>query len=266
MIHCPDFKLGKFSTIHPSARITASKFHVGDCTEIGENFRCDSGEVEIGDYGVIYENCLFYGKEKISIGHNFFLGGNSILNSYAPLTIGKGVGIGAHSQVFTHASWGEEIEGCLFNKIQPTTISDHAWLMGHVIVGSGCSIAERTIVLPGAVLARTQSGLHSNVLGGVPAVPVPMSAYAAYHLDDKWKKLIQIAEQFLQDITYKGNPEANSFKLASLIFWKNRETANLNGSFTHFFLDTKTYTKKLTPMEVAFMRFCRGGKVRFFPE
>ena len=134
-IDCPDFKLGKFSTIHPSARIRASKFHVGDCTEIGENFRCYSGEVTIGDYSKIYENVLFYGKEKITIGHHFFLGGNSILNSYAPLTIGKGVGIGAYSQVWTHASWGEEIEGCRLNRVFRVDIHDHAWLMGHVIVG-----------------------------------------------------------------------------------------------------------------------------------
>ena len=119
--------------------------------------------------------------------------------------------------------------------------------------------------MPGAVVAGQSPG-ENSCFGGVPAKPLGMDGYTPQTLEEKWEKLRKICSEFCFKTNCPMEADEGLVRIRDrqsedfLMFYKNK------GDHPGFYLDTKTYTKRLTPLEIEFMRFCQGGKVRFFPE
>jgi hypothetical protein len=81
-------QLGRDVSFKKNTQIKCKSLYVGDYTDLHENWQVrNCGDIFIGDYGVIYQNSMWYGPEPISNGHHFFLGQDSVLNSYAEVSI-----------------------------------------------------------------------------------------------------------------------------------------------------------------------------------
>ena len=122
----PNVILGNFNNIGRNVEInivsdncSGIKILIGDNNTIGDNTRIiiTTGEVLIGDWNVIHNNCLFLVGSKFEIKNNCWIGQSSVLDGTGGLTIGNGVRIGMHSQVWSHAVSGELIEGCKLSLI-----------------------------------------------------------------------------------------------------------------------------------------------------
>ena len=109
---------------------------------------------ELGDYVKLNNHVLVNGYAGCYVGHNSWIGQNSLLNAVEDLVIGNNVSLGIATCVFTHAFSGELLEGCQIHTVAPTTIEDNVWTAGpNHMIGPGVTIGRRTIILPNAVVS-----------------------------------------------------------------------------------------------------------------
>lgn len=251
-----------------------TKIFIGDNTVVHNNVRATVPICSIGDYGTIHEQTVIYGDKKCIIGHNCWIGQNTILNSKAELIIKDNFRIGVQSQVWTHVASGELIEGCRMYKVAPTTIEDDVWLVGHVIVSSGLKIAKRTVVFPGSVL--TKDTLPGHCYSGTPAQDItekynpynPVTLKEKFDMMKKWiDEFVESNPQYKKLIQVTENVEnLDSLPDNSVIFTQGIDKIKYDANkVTLFDLQTKKYTKRRSQTEIAIIKYLMGHKARFTP-
>lgn len=258
-IKAEEFKIGFGSFVHPSAQICgpdgglAKQIIIGDNTYIGERVQIRCNEFEIGDYGKIHHDTNVHGAQPCKIGHNFWCGQFSILDCTGGLSIGNNVGVGAHSQLWSHIKYGDTLAGCLFNQAKPLIVEDDVWFVGHCVV-SPITAKTMSMALAGSVV--TKDMLPNQVYAGTPA------------------KLLEDKKQF-EPIDYGKRLERMWFYLND--FMINNDTIGPplriciwpeeieDRSKTWFVISERKYLKQGTQREIAFMKYLLPEKAKFVP-
>ena len=166
VINVRELKLGKNVVIQPGVEIKCDRLVLGDGVIIKSGTRIEMADLVIGDYTKISNNCFLSGTSWCRIGHNCWFGHYTIIDSIGTTRIGNGVGVGAHSQLWTHAYFGDILEGCRFASHKPLVIEDDVWLVGHCIV-SPIHAHRRSMAMIGSVVTKDMRENH--VYAGVPA-------------------------------------------------------------------------------------------------
>lgn len=148
---------------------------IGDNNVIHEKVRILVLDCTIGDDNVIHNHVSFMAG-KIVFGSNCWIGQYTELDGTGGLTVEDHVNIGANCYVWTHANSRKLLPGCLLTNARPTIVRRGTWIVGcNAMVSPGLDVAERTILLPNAVLTKdTQVG---KVYGGVPAKELNVVAW-----------------------------------------------------------------------------------------
>lgn len=275
--------LGNNSRIEDGTKIHALKgvmesFSMGDESVLGFNSQVMVPVFKMGDYTRIFNSSLCSGYKPLTLGHNCWVGQGSILNSAETLTIGNNVRMGS-VQIWTHVASGELLEGCKFYSEMAVVIEDNVWLMGfgHT-VSPGVTIARNTIVMSGSVVSKSTEAFHTY--SGVPAVDVTdkLNGWSNPTLDEKFKMLKGFVQEFVKDHpehstrifcleSEAGIEEFLDKKEPSLIFLKEAHNVNtfIKTSHSIFDLQSKTYSKKRTDIEIDWMKFSIGYRARFIP-
>ena len=142
---------------------------IGYGSRIGRDIYIDVEELEIGEYTTIHHGSIFHGI-KTSIGHNCWIGHYTIIDSLGGLArIGNNVGIGAHSQLWTHMKFGDMLAGCRWNKSGLLDIEDDVWFVGHCIV-SPIKAKSRSMLMVGSLLTKDME--ENAIYAGSPAANV----------------------------------------------------------------------------------------------
>jgi len=118
----------------------------GDFSYIGKNVKIFTPEFRLGDYSKLHESTFGHGVLPLQIGRNCWIGGNCILDLMGGLDIVDNVGIGAHSQIWTHIQFGDIVEGCRFYSNDYMYVAKDAWFVRHCIV-SPVQVGERSMAL-----------------------------------------------------------------------------------------------------------------------
>jgi acetyltransferase-like isoleucine patch superfamily enzyme len=244
-----DVVIGRGVRFGRNVEIRSRRVRIGDEVHIGDDVRIDSGTFEIGDYGTIYRGSFFPGPGDLVIGHNFWLGTGSIVDSKGGTTIGNNVGVGAQSQLWTHMIYGDVMAGCRFHTAKPLRIGDDAWLVGHCLV-SPVTIGERALILLGSVLTRDVP--PDRTFGGVPAADVTERFGPQFNLTAREERERYMRER-LQAFAQKNRIRDVERHLA--IVGSAEELRQAPPDVTAFDVVSRTYTKRATRLEVKFMRF-----------
>jgi len=133
------------------------------CTLTGSCY-IDCEEFVLGDYCTLH-SVTAHGRS-VRLGHNCWIGQGAILDGLGGLVIGNNVGIGAYSQIYTHAQFGDMLAGCQHRSRWETNILNDAWLLPRVL-SSAKLIGARAMVLGGSVLTRDVP--YDQTWGGHPA-------------------------------------------------------------------------------------------------
>jgi acetyltransferase-like isoleucine patch superfamily enzyme/antitoxin (DNA-binding transcriptional repressor) of toxin-antitoxin stability system len=256
---------------HQPGRLT-----IGDYCTIGPGVRfvCTGGNITLGDWTTLHDQCLVLSTVGVTIGQHGWFGQNSVLDGSGGLTIGNGVRIGMYSQLWSHVAAGEQIEGCTLFGTRPVAIEDDVWLVGSCIVASGVTIGRRTIALIGSNI--TKSWPAQSVIAGSPATAKPgLSFYRDVSLNEQWSMLSDwlaaIAEgQSLQLTRTDGAVRLSPIderNVETIVFARSVECAekalvNLPTA-TVCCVETKTYFKRLTGLEHAVLKALGSNKARF---
>lgn len=151
--------------IHPSAVIPQDSI-IGDFVYIGERVKILTPALKVNDYTKIHQDTFINGKHIFSVGYNCWFGGHCVFDTIGGLTICNNVGIGAHSQVWTHMRFGDVLAGCQWDKAKECIINDDVWFVGHCIV-SPIYAHPKAMAMAGSVITKEMEKNHTY--GGVPA-------------------------------------------------------------------------------------------------
>lgn len=222
---------------------TARRVRLGDFCHIGPGVRITAPQFEIGDYSKLHANSLGHGKLPLRIGRNCWIGSGVILDSMGGLIVDDNVGIGSHSQIWTHIQFGDIVEGCRFYSSKPMFIPKDVWFVGHCLV-SPVTIGEKSMALAGSVITREM--LPNHVYGGVPAEDLSEKLGVQFQnrsIKQKYCKMRLLVEEFIS-----RNP-AHKGKLEVITSMDQRREG-----ITCFDVSSRTYTKTYSRAEVDFMR------------
>jgi len=269
-----------------------TKFSIGDNCLFGHDNKIIVPSFEAGDFVTLHNHTFVNGSNPIKIGSNVWIGQNCILNSVEPLTIGNGVGIGTYSCVWTHGGHGELLEGCLIFKKAPVTIEDDVWIVGsYNVISPGVTLGTKSVILTGSVV--TKNVPPRACFAGNPAKDISdkVPTYKEITLEEKYEMMKGFERDFV-NVFYEKTAretengwrfnegeknyeivfleEANDMNVqedesTKLVFTKkNALTKNLS-KITIFDLETKTYTKRRTDLEIKAIKFLLYSKARFLP-
>ena len=245
-IQSKNCKIGKNVTFGKNVHIQAENVIIGDGCIIQDNVRINGKTFVIGDYGTIYHDCFFPGGE-VEIGHNFWLGAGSIVDGRAGTTIGNNVGIGAHSQLWTHMVYGDMMEGCRFHSEKKLTIGNDVWLTGHNLV-SPVSIGDRSMAMFGSLITKDM-GINKTY-AGIPAKDITDKLGAQFKENTLAEKRLILETKlldFIRKIGFESIEEvveiAGDIKIDSKAM--NRITINIQN---------RTYIKTGSALEFALIR------------
>ena len=150
-IKANEFKIGDNSSIKSltiiSTRIVSiNKFvHIAPLSIISSEFT-ENSKIVIGDHSRIFPFCW--------------------LDSGEGITLGKNVGVGGHSLIFTHGVWANYLDGGPVS-YGPVKINDNVWLPWKVFILPNVELGKNTIV--GANSLVNKSFPENILIGGSPA-------------------------------------------------------------------------------------------------
>jgi acetyltransferase-like isoleucine patch superfamily enzyme len=249
-------ELGKNVIISESAVIKgligpAKRVKIGDNTYIGDHVQILVDDLEIGDYCKIHHHTNLHGYLPLKIGHNAWIGQYSIIDSIGGTTIGNNCGIGAHSQLWSHIKYGDDLEGCNYNSTKELIIGNDCWFVGHCIV-SPIVAKDKAMALVGSVITKDMEENH--IYGGSPARDLTgkiPSQFKTLTVDEKYNKMIAYYNEAGSPVNVKIIKDSSEIT---------------EDCFTYFNVSTRTYTKLSTEEEIAFMKFLLPARAKFVPQ
>lgn len=272
-------KIGRSSNIADSAQVIFHKpgtVAIGDYCNIGPGVKiiCSDGDLSIGDWTTLHDNCLILAGRYTHIGAHCWFGQNCVLDGTGGLTVGNGVRVGMYSQIWSHVAAGEQLEGCTLFGERPVVIEDYVWLVGSCIVASGVTLGRRAVALIGSNI--TKSWPADSTIAGAPAVSKQgLSFYRSITLDEKWvflkKWMENVREELRIDVMLSGGDlitiTAGDGE-EKLIFARTESAAaTAHEAFplaTVCCVENKIYNKRFTSVEQRVLKYLSGNKARFF--
>lgn len=253
-----------------------ARLRIGDGVVIKSGLRiANVDHLSIGDYVKVHANVSIeadsYGTGFLELGHNSWIGEETILNCYDHIVIGRDVGIGARSQVWTHGIFPSKADG-FPSKVAPVQIRDGAWLPPMCVVLPGVTIGQHSIIGTGSVVVK-------DIPERVFATGIPCRVQqederkyrATLSLEEKRHMVVSCCVAHLRKLGFRvesrmvNGEEAWYCSWLFLRFWISgsrrhvdalktsrsciflAETECVGGNnVTPFFLDSNTYTKRGT--------------------
>lgn len=247
-------KLGRHVRIEPGVDIDCDRLTLGDGVTIKTGTRIKMTDLTIGDYTTIGENCVLDGTDWCRIGHNCWFGHFTIIDSKGTTRIGNNVGVGAHSQLWTHIYFGDRLFGCRFASHRPLVIDDDVWFVGHCIV-SPIHAKAKSMAMVGSVVTRDME--DNRLYAGTPAKDVTETFGPQFEprtLDVKREMM----EGYLAQFRTESGRQARGLRIVDVL-------GPQEPGITQFSLSERCYTKQLLPEEVQFMRFLLPTRAKFVP-
>lgn len=237
----------------------ARRVVLGDFCFIGHHTTIIVPEFRLGDYSKLHSYSFAHGHKPLQIGRNCWIGGNTVLDSVGGLDIEDNVGIGAHSQIWTHIQFGDVIEGSRFHSSRYMHLGQDAWFVGHCLV-SPVHVGEKSMAMLGSVITRDM--LPNHVYAGVPAKDMTDKMGRQFEersVEQKAAKLQELIDRFVAEHPqYAG-------QLAVV-----RSPDERRDGMCCFDVSRRTYNKTYGEAEVAFLKkhtplvkFTPSGEDRF---
>lgn len=220
---------------------------------IGDNAYIDVEELRIGDYFTIHHGSVIHGK-KCVIGHNVWIGHYCILDALGGLLkLGNNVGVGGHSQLWSHMKFGDRLAGCRWYHMKELVVGDGAWFVGHCLVAP-IIVESRAMLMLGGVAVKDM--MENHTYAGSPAQDVTDRMgyqFKAISLREKEK----IFSDYIAEYKNKGN-DVSFIETA-------RNLERIDAEKTYFNLENQMYMPRYTDDECKFVKFLLYDKAKFIP-
>lgn len=272
-------EVGQSTSIGEGAQIVFAKpgaVRIGDYCTIGPGVKivCAGGDVTIGDWTTLHDNCLVLSGQHAEVGEHGWFGQNCVIDGTGGLRIGRGVRVGMYSQIWSHVAAGEQIEGCTLYGEREVIIEDDVWLVGSCVVSSGVVIGRRTVALTGSNI--TKSFPANSTIAGMPAAVKPtLSFYKDITLEEKWRLMTDWMQSARENLRTEVQQAGHDLLVVSsgedegkLVFARTTDAAVAarldQPETTVCCIEDKTYNKCLSAVERRVLKYLSGNKARFY--
>jgi len=178
-----------------------------------------------------------------------------LIDSIGGLNAGANLGVGAHSQLWSHIKFGDTLEGCRFKSEKRMIIGTDVWFVGHCIV-SPIIASNKSMALVGSVIIKDMEENH--VYAGVPAIDITKKIgpqFRKVNISEKKRRLDILLKQFCN--IYNMN------RTDYIIIDCDDEIKNDDKIYIN--IKERTYTKKNLKKDIMLMRFFLPEKVKLTP-
>jgi acetyltransferase-like isoleucine patch superfamily enzyme len=251
VIDVEELTLGVGVEIGAGTVIKCKRAVIGDFTLIGDHVTIRTPDFRLGDYSRLNAHSYAGGRKHLYIGRNGYYGRGCYFDSNGGLTLEDNTAFGAYSQVWTHCQHGDQIFGLnpRWHTERELIVRKDAWCIGRVVISNATEIGERALVLN-----------ESNVLHNIPADTTWAGNPAKDVTDKLGRQFEELSDGAKQGRLYE---EIENFFAAfpqydgELRCFPQPEGGG-NQYVTYFDVANRTYTKKRSAAEVAFMKFTSG--------
>lgn len=220
---------------------------------IGNDVYIDVEDLVVGDYTTIHHGSVLHGV-RTRIGHNCWVGHYTIIDSLGGDTrIGNNVGVGAHSQLWSHMKFGDVLNGCRWNSSSRLWIDDDVWLVGHCVVGP-IHAEEKSMLMTGSVAVRDMAS--NRIYAGSPAIDVSANLGSQFEEvadAEKARRFNSLRAEFCA----ANGIDADHFVLV--------ENYVRDADFTQFRMRDRSYLPIRSNEEYDFIRFMLYDKAKWTP-
>lgn len=229
------------------------KLKIGYGCFLGRDIYIDVEELVIGDYTTIHHGSIIHGK-KTSIGHNCWIGHYTIIDSLGGDTkIMNNVGIGAHSQVWSHMKFGDVLNGCRWDSSGSVLLEDDVWLVGHCIVGP-IHAEKQSMLMTGGVQMK---GMKENsIYAGSPAFDITSKVGVQFNKKDEIEKRELFCKYRFEFCKDNNCSEENFVIVNSFIS---------DCEVTQFNLADRSYFPVRSELEYKFIKYMLYEKAKWTP-
>lgn len=230
---------------------------IGDNVQIHHDSTIMVPSFSVLDYTKINNNFYAYGNHELEIGYNCWFGSMVVLDTIGGLKINNNVCIASHSQTYSHAKFGDTLYGCKVNAKKRVELFDDVWIAPGCIV-TMVSLAQKSMLLAGGVL--TKNTIENHIYAGVPAKDV--TDKIGFQFDEKidFDKIFIQLKKYLNDF-YLENPNLDK-KLIEICLEKPKK---VNKDISYFVVKDRKYIKRLSDVEISFIKFLLPDKGKFIP-
>jgi len=172
--------IDKDSTIKPLTIVSAKEILIGKCVHIAPlayigGDHTNRSFFKIGDHSRVFPFCW--------------------LDTGEGIRIGKHVGIGGHTLIFTHGVWSDFLDGGPIS-YAGVEIEDYVWLPWRVFIMPGTKIGAKSII--GANSLVSKSIPENVVAAGSPAKVLKENVISNLQQDEKILRVKKILEDYAE--------------------------------------------------------------------
>lgn len=227
---------------------------IGYGSYIGRDVFIDVENLVIGEYTTIHHGSILSGIET-SIGHNCWFGHYTIIDSLGGKTeIGNNVGVGAHSQLWSHMKFGDVLAGCRWKSSGKLVLEDDVWLVGHSITGP-ITAKRKSMLMTGGVALKDME--ENSIYAGAPAINVTEKLGRQFEEKSKDQILFEF-NRLLHDFELDIGVDAGSLVVVD-------EFDPQNKNVTQFKPSERMYLPTRSMVEYEFIKYCLYEKAKFVP-
>jgi len=234
------------------------KITIGYGSFLGNDCYIDVPEFNMGEYTTIHNHTTIHGYKNFSIGHNCWIGQLCVMDSIGGTTIGNNVGIGAHSQLWSHIQFGDLLEGCRWNNQKELIIEDDVWFAGHCIVSS-IRARKKSMLLIGGVITRNMEENH--VYAGSPAKDITDKVGYQFMEKPTEKKMEEFHSLYSSFLEMKGIKK-DKFRATCVETLEGKASTE---NETYFDIGNRQYLPARSEHEHEFIKYMLYEKAKFLP-
>jgi acetyltransferase-like isoleucine patch superfamily enzyme len=248
VIEVDELTLGVGVTIGANVVIKARKVTIGDFVTVGDGCKFFVPELSIGDYSRLGDLVLGIGTKPMLLGRNLYVGRLVRLDSRGGLTIEDNCGIGDSSAIWTHIRHGDTVQGCRWDKEYPLVIEHDAWLVAKVTVGGCQRIGARAMIFNESNVTKREIPPDTTWKGNNPIEDVTAKVGPQFETLEDGEKFDRLFDEVAR---FKDEYPEHADGIAACAWMLPSVPENV----TMFAAVDRTYTKRRTAAEVAFLRF-----------
>lgn len=193
-------EIGDNSIIGYFSRIKVNTLSLGKYVSIGNFVKISVHKIKMDSRAIISSNVQVEGdsndkRSVIKLGMHSWIFQQCFINVARQVTLGKNVGVGGGTYLFTHGYWLSKLDGFPVS-YEPIFIEDNVWLPWGCFIMPGVKIGKNVIVGARSVVSKD---VPENVLvAGSPAKVIKERSYRDVGLAEKTKIITEAIQDFAE--------------------------------------------------------------------
>jgi acetyltransferase-like isoleucine patch superfamily enzyme len=189
-------EIGDHTRIGALTFIRATEFVAGKYVSIGSLSKIGAYRIELRSRAIVGSRAdiagdYFDARSVLLVGMHSWIFERCYVNVARSVTLGRNVGVGGSTLIFTHGYWLSQLDGFPV-KYAPVTIGDDVWLPWDCFIMPGVRIGNRVVV--GAKSLVTKDVPDGALVGGIPAKVLKDISYREVPFEEKKKLLLEVSE------------------------------------------------------------------------